>query len=123
MVPLLLLSCTGAKAQTNDLVLNCKLIDAKYVNIAVVVNFTKKTVSGLSVVDAYISTTDDATIRFEVQEAKGVHFSGTINRMTGSLSTTITISEIKEIGAPSSIIHHQGVCTPTRRVRGQKGNR
>jgi hypothetical protein len=123
MAPLLLLSSTGTKEQTNQLTLNCKLGGAEYVNLGVVVNFTKKTVSGLSLFDANISSVDDGTIRFEVQEAKELHFSGTINRLTGKLATTITISEIKEIGTSSSIIHHQGVCTPTRAGRGQTGNR
>jgi hypothetical protein len=124
IISLLLLSSTLA-AQTTELTLRCNgkskddNTEEPITNMSVVVNLTKKTVTGLAIV-ANIYKVDEANIFFEGMESDPIGsdaaiqtiFMGNINRITGAIS-----GELKVIGATetyTTTVHL--ICTPTRRL-------
>jgi hypothetical protein len=108
IISLLLLSSTvtsDAQAQTTELTLSCNgkskddNTEEPITNMGVVVNFTKKTVTGLAIV-ANIYKVDDDGISFEGTEngpisSNGpiqVIFRGDINRITGEISGELKVT-------------------------------
>jgi hypothetical protein len=124
IISLLLLSSTLA-AQTTELTLRCDgkskddNTEEPITNMSVVVNLTKKTVTGLAIV-ANIYKVDDASIFFEGTESDPIGsnaaiqtiFMGNINRITGAIS-----GELKVIwGTETYTTTVRLICTPTRRL-------
>jgi hypothetical protein len=124
---LLLLSSTLA-AQTTELILRCSgkskddNTEEPITNMSVVVNLTKKTVTGLAIV-ANIYKVDDASIFFEGTESDPIDsidsnapiqtiFVGDINRITSAIS-----GELKVIwGTQTYTTTVHLICTPARRL-------
>jgi hypothetical protein len=124
IISLLLLSSTLA-AQTTELTLRCNgkskddNTEEPITNMSVVVNLTKKTVTGLAIV-ANIYKVDDASIFFEGTESDPTDsnapiqtiFMGNINRITGAIS-----GELKVIwGTETYTTTVHLICTPARRL-------
>jgi hypothetical protein len=116
---------SGTQAQTAELILSCKgkrkdnNIEEPIVHMSVVVNLTKKAVTGLAIV-ANIYKVDDTSIFFEGTENGPIgssgpiraNFVGDINRMTGAIS-----GEMKVIwGTETYTTTVHLICTPTRRL-------
>jgi hypothetical protein len=128
IISLLLLSSTvvsDAQAQTTELTLSCNgkskddNTEEPITNMGVVVNFTKKTVTGLAIV-ANIYKVDDDGIFFEGTEngpisSNGpiqVIFRGDINRITGEIS-----GELKVMWGPETYTTTVYlICISTRRL-------
>jgi hypothetical protein len=124
IISLLLLSSTLA-AQTTELTFRCNgkskddNTEEPITNMSVVVNLTKKTVTGLAIV-ANIYKVDDAGIFFEGTESDPIDsnspiqtiFMGNINRITSAIS-----GELKVIwGTQTYTTTVHLICTPTRRL-------
>lgn len=127
MISLLLLSSTvpsDAHAQTTELTLSCNgeskddNTEEPIEDMGVVVNFTKKTVTGLAIV-ANIYMVDDDSIFFEGTENDPIShnnqiqatFRGDINRITGAISGELKVLWGTETYTTTVYLY----CTSTRR--------
>jgi hypothetical protein len=128
IIYLLLLSfivVSDAQAQTTELTLSCNGIskddstEEPIKNMSVIVNFTKKTVTGLAIA-ANIYTIDGDTIFFAGTENGPIGsngqiqttFMGEINRMTGAISGELKVMWDTETYKTTVEV----ICTPTSRL-------
>jgi hypothetical protein len=125
IISLLLLSSTVvsvAQSQTTELTLSCNWkskddnAEEPIINMGVVVDLTKKTVTGLAIF-ANIYNVDDASIFFEGtdNDPNGsilTIMTGSINRITGALSEELKVLWGTETYTTTALL----ICIPTRRL-------
>jgi hypothetical protein len=107
---------TIVQAQTMELLLDCKgkitadKTEYPVPNMVVVVNLTKKTVTGFNGIVANINSVDDTTIFFQGEDhhlssddsLADFYMTGDINRITGVTSVVITVYGNEEARSSSS---------------------